>query len=117
MPVTPRPQRCFAAAATLLVALGVPPASAHAAMRDVRPVVSARWAVAIQGNDNNLWTVSTDRGVQQLRLAMRPGTRPSITSLNGGYGVAYAAPDSSLHTYDSRSATSISVHLGMMPGT
>ncbi len=99
-----------------VVAVGAPTA-AHAAARRVRPLASAPWAIAIQANDNNLWTVSTGSGVQQLHLAMRPGSSPSITMLNGGYGVAYAGSDSSLRTYDSRSNTSANVHLGMMPGT
>jgi hypothetical protein len=102
----------------LVVALVVvTPITAHAAGRRVRPLASAPWAIAVQGNDNNLWTVSTGGGVKRLGLAMRPGTTPSITTLNGGYGVAYAGSDSSLHTYDARSNTSASLHLGMMPGT
>jgi hypothetical protein len=50
-------------------------------------------------------------------LAMKPGTSPSITALNGGYGVAYSGSDTSLHTYDTRTDTSASLHLGMMAGT
>ncbi|HEY1740725.1 MAG TPA: hypothetical protein VGI86_18565, partial [Acidimicrobiia bacterium] len=67
MPVKNRVPRLPVAAAALVVSLGiVMPSAAHAAANRVRPLASAPWAIAIQANDNNVWTDSTASGVQQL---------------------------------------------------
>jgi len=56
------------------------------------------WMVALHGaNNNNLWTLDSNGGVQRTAAVLAPNTSPAIVGLaHGGYAIAYVNADGTL---------------------